>query len=121
MAVAASEVLAVNYRQLREAVEKLYYAAVWHADRPVDERALWIAVRDAAGFAPGKSPREIGFSGVRVSYDANRIRLLAKLVRKQKGDGEFTSGQAQAFILLHGGELQDRLDATVRDFLKEKL
>ena len=39
---------------LRKAVQELYYAAVWHADRPVDEIALWTAVRDAAGFEHGQ-------------------------------------------------------------------
>jgi hypothetical protein len=38
------------------AVRELYYAAVWHADRPVDAEGLWTAVRDAAGFTPGGSP-----------------------------------------------------------------
>lgn len=47
------------FYELRDAVEKLYYAAVWHADRPVDEKKLWEAVRDAAGFDPGHSPKEI--------------------------------------------------------------
>jgi hypothetical protein len=41
---------------LIEAVHDLYYAAVWHPDRPVDATALWTAVRDAAGFEPGQSP-----------------------------------------------------------------
>ena len=48
-----------QFVQLREAVRKLYYAAVWHADRPVDEKALWEAVRDAAGFDLGLSPKEM--------------------------------------------------------------
>lgn len=43
--------------RLREAVRSLYYAARWNADRPVDEAALWEAVRDAAGFEPGASPK----------------------------------------------------------------
>jgi hypothetical protein len=42
---------------LLEAVRDLYYAAVWSADRPVDEAKLWTAVRDAAGFPPGQSPK----------------------------------------------------------------
>lgn len=42
--------------KLIEAVRALYYAGVWHCDRPVDEAALWEAVRDAAGFEPGHSP-----------------------------------------------------------------
>lgn len=43
---------------LTAAVSALYYAGVWHCDRPVDEVALWTAVRDAAGFEPGNSPKE---------------------------------------------------------------
>lgn len=108
-------------QDLRKAVEKLYYAAVWHADRPVDEVALWVAVRDAAGFKPGKSPQEIVFEGVRVSYDLNRLRLLGRLVRQQKGGSEFSTDEAEAFVLLHGTELEERLQKTVREFLKEKL
>jgi hypothetical protein len=41
---------------LLNAVRRLYYSAVWHADRDVDEEQLWTAVRDAAGFEPGSSP-----------------------------------------------------------------
>lgn len=111
---------AVSFPNLRDAVRVLYYSAVWHADRPVDEQALWIAVRDAAGFKPGGSPAEVPFDGVRAEYDVNRLRLLGKLIRKQKGE-EFTSDQARSFLLLHGDELKDRLDKATRDFLKEKL
>ena len=44
---------------LLEAVRNLYYAAVWTSDRlsTEEEAALWVAVRDAAGFAPGSSPK----------------------------------------------------------------
>jgi hypothetical protein len=42
---------------LIEAVSKLYYAAHWIPDRNVDSTALWTAVRDAAGFAPGSAPK----------------------------------------------------------------
>lgn len=42
---------------LWDAVHRLYYAAVWYADRPVDEAKLWADVRDAAGFRNGESPR----------------------------------------------------------------
>jgi len=83
MAVAASEVLAHEYRQLR--------------DKSLEEP----------------------FEGVRIAYDLNRLRLLGKFARKQ--EGEFSSEQARAFVLLHGAELEERLHQTVRDFLKEKL
>jgi len=45
-----------RHQALLEAVERLYYAARWTADRPVDEANLWTDVRDAAGFEPGNSP-----------------------------------------------------------------
>jgi|SRR5579872_1419247 len=43
--------------RLLEAIRALYYAGVWTCDRDVDEAALWTAVRDAAGFPPGQSPK----------------------------------------------------------------
>jgi len=110
-----------SFPNLRDAVRRLYYSAHWTPDRPVDSAELWTAVRDAAGFPHGNAPTLLPFDGIRVEYDANRLRLLGKLVRKSKGDPEFTSDQARAFLLLHGQEIQDRLDKTVRDFLKEKL
>ena len=105
---------------LRNAVRALYYSAVWHADRKVDEQALWTAVRDAAGFAKGNSPEELPFDGIRVSYDTSRIRQLGANFRAKRGD-DFTSDKVRAFLLLHGQELTDKLDKTVRDFLEEKL
>ncbi len=112
---------AVSFPNLRDAVRVLYYSAHWTPDRPVDAGEIWTAVRDAAGFPKGNAPVPLPFDGIRVEYDANRLRLLGKLVRKSKGDPEFTSEQARAFLLLHSQELQDRLDKTVREFLKEKL
>src|SRR5271156_374595 len=103
---------------LLDAVRVLYYAAHWTPDRPVDAGELWTAVRDAAGFPKGNAPKQLPFDGVRVEYNSNRLRLLGKLIRNAKGESEFTSEQVQAFLLIHGKELNDRLDATVRDFLK---
>lgn len=105
---------------LRNAVRALYYSAVWHADRPVNEQELWTAVRDAAGFAKGCSPEERPFDGIRVAYDTSRIRQLGANFRAKRGD-DFTSDKVRAFLLLHGQELTDKLDKTVRDFLEEKL
>jgi hypothetical protein len=105
---------------LRNAVRALYYSAVWHADRPVDEQALWIAVRDAAGFKPGGSPEEIPFNGISVSYDLDRLRQIGHLAGAKKGR-EFGTMETRALLLLYGAELQDRLDQTVRKFLEEKL
>jgi hypothetical protein len=53
------DVLFAEYDRITAAVKALYYAAIWHADRPVDELALWTAVRDAAGFSSGDSPKPI--------------------------------------------------------------
>ncbi len=106
--------------QLRNVVRRLYYSAVWHADRPVDEQELWTAVRDAAGFPKGNSPEERPFAGIRVSYDTSRIRQLGANFRAKRGD-DFTSEKVRAFLLLHGQELTDKLDQTVRQFLEEKL
>jgi hypothetical protein len=111
----------VDFNTLRDAVRRLYYAAFWTPDRPVDAEELWVEVRDAAGFPAGNAPKQLPFNGLRVEYDINRIRGIGALTVKSKGESEFTSDQAKAFVLLHGKELQDRLDKTVRDFLKEKL
>ena len=105
---------------LIEAVRNLYYAAVWHPDRPVDEEDLWTAVRNAAGFKPGKSPKELPFDGIRIEYGIGRLRGIGTLVRRAKGN-EFTTDQARAFLSLHGKELADKLDNTVREFVKDKL
>ena len=55
-----SELDAEGLVRLREAVARLYYAAHWTADRPVDAIKLWEDVRDAAGFPPGESPEQGG-------------------------------------------------------------
>ena len=52
--------LLVQGERLREAVERLYYAAYWTADREVDAIKLWEDVRDAAGLTPGKSIERLG-------------------------------------------------------------
>jgi hypothetical protein len=111
----------VKFVNLRNAVRRLYYAAHWTPDRAVDAGALWTDVRDACGFPHGNSPTPQPFDGIRVEYATDRIRSMGILTRKQSSDPEFTTNQARAFLLLHGRELQDRLDKTVRDFLKEKL
>ena len=59
-----------------------------------------------------------GFEFIR---DLGRVRSLGAIVRRQKGVSEFTSEEARAFLLLHGKELEDRLDKTLREFMKEKL
>jgi hypothetical protein len=106
---------------LKDAVKNLYYSAVWHADRSVDEKALWTAVRDAAGFAPGRSPEEIVFEGIRASYNVDRLRQIGHLVSAAKNGKEFGTAETRAFLLLFGSELQSKIDAAVRQFLEEKL
>ena len=49
-----------DFEKLRRAVDALYFAAYWHADRPVDEQALWTAVRDAALIRPGQTGARLG-------------------------------------------------------------
>src|SRR5579863_4751438 len=105
---------------LKDAVKNLYYSAVWHPDRPVDEQALWTAVRDAAGFTPGRSPEPVPFDGIQTSYTVDRLRQIGHLVSAKKGR-EFGTVETRAMLLLYGTELRDRLDETVRKFLEEKL
>jgi hypothetical protein len=44
---------------LLEAIRELYYSAVWTSDRlsALEEARLWEAVRDAAHFPKGHSPK----------------------------------------------------------------
>ena len=50
----------IKYELLRDAVFKLYMAAVWFPDRPiVGGDKMWEEVRDAAGIPPGMSPQPI--------------------------------------------------------------
>jgi hypothetical protein len=131
------EALRQRFTNLTDAVRKLYYCAHWTPDRAItrtefnadectskvvveDPGEIWTAVRDAAGFPKGGSPKEQPFPGIRVAYTIERLRLLGRLLRKEKG-GEFTSAQAEAFLLLHREELGERLALTVREFMKEKL
>lgn len=62
------------------AVRNLYYAAVWHADRPVDEAALWIAVRDAAGFPTGESPKPIEPGSAPAQPEEEEIKLHSSVI-----------------------------------------
>jgi len=109
-----------KHPDLIEAVHRLYYAAHWTPDRPVDEAKLWTDIRDAAGFKPGGSPVEIPFDGITVSYDVDRLRQIGHLVSAKKGR-DFGTNETRALLLLYGSELKDRLDETVRVFLQEKL
>lgn len=48
--------MARQYLDLLSAVQRVYYSAVWTADRDVNEQEMWTELRDAAGFIPGNSP-----------------------------------------------------------------
>lgn len=52
--------MVARLENLTGAVRELYFSAYWHADRPVDEAALWTAVRDAAGIQPGQTRALLG-------------------------------------------------------------
>jgi hypothetical protein len=105
---------------LRVAVGELYYSAVWHADRPVDEEALWKAVRDAAGLPHGESPKELPYSGMRVDFSLGKLRQIAITARKSRG-GEFSTEHMGAFLSLYREDIEERVNKAVREFLEEKL
>jgi len=109
-----------KHPDLTEAVHRLYYAAHWTPDRPVDEAKLWTDIRDAAGFKPGGSPKEIPFDGIEVSYSVDRLRQIGHLIRAKNGK-DFGTAETHGFLLLHGQELQDAISEAVRVFLQEKL
>ena len=78
------------------------------------------AIYTAGTPEPHFYPRpESVFEGVRANFALDRIRLLATALRRDKGG--FSTEQARAFLLLYGEELQDAIDKTVREFLKEKV
>lgn len=52
--------MSIDVVKLSEAAAALYFAGYWHCDRPVDETALWTALRDAAGIAPGQTIERLG-------------------------------------------------------------
>lgn len=47
------------YLDLKKAVYDLYTAANWSADRQVNEKALWDAVKNAAQIPDGSSPAPV--------------------------------------------------------------
>ena len=74
-------VLEPQFSDLKRAVHELYFAADWHADRPVDEAALWSAVRDAAGIEPGHAPVPLGIAPAAKSL-ARQVIGLYELDKK---------------------------------------
>ena len=106
---------------VRRLISRLYNAAYWTPDRFVPEEAeLWESLRNAIGQLPGQSPQPLPFDGIQIAYSADRLRQVGQHIAAKKGR-EFGSKEARAFMLLYGQELTDKLDATVRQFLQEKL
>jgi hypothetical protein len=114
----AGEEMFSRWNNLKAAVANVYYAATWHADRPVDEAGLWTALRDAADFAPGKSPKELPYLGVRAEFPIDRLRILANTIRKSN---DFSTEQVHAFLSLYKEDLEARLNTAARVFIEEKL
>lgn len=105
---------------VRRLIAKLYNAAYWRPDRPVENEAqLWESLRNAIGQLPGQSPEPIPYvyDGVKVELPTSKIRLLASTVRKS----EFSTEQTKAFLSLYGEVLEERINKTIRDFIAEKL
>jgi hypothetical protein len=63
--------------------------------------------------------KPITFTGVRVEFPLDKIRLMATPVRKDRG--EFSTVQAQSFLTLYKEEFEERLNAAALEFIKEKL
>lgn len=136
------EAVVGKYKTLHEAVRKLYYSAVWHADRPileyvrgdnehgdfepggqyveVGEASLWEAVREAAEFERGRSPEEVPYPGIRLEFPLNKLRLMATTIRKDRG-GEISSEQIAAILDIFRQDIEARANDAVREFLEAKL
>lgn len=108
----------IRLRNLRSAVEGIYYSAVWHADRPVNEIELWTTLRDAAGFRPGNSPAELPYPGVRFDFSLDRIRVLANVIGKRN---DFSTEQVNAFLSLYREEFEAHVNKAAREFIERKL
>lgn len=54
---------------------------------------------------------------VTIVIDSNRVRGLAKICSKRV----ITTPEAEAFLLLHGDQLQDAMRATLMKFVTDKL
>jgi hypothetical protein len=129
-----------DFERLQDVVQKLYYSAVWHADRPITEPVygnneygdpepgyrevvipeakLWEALRDAAGFQPGHSPEEIPYQGVRFDFSLDRIRILANVIGKRN---DFSTEQVNAFLALFREEFEAHVNKAAREFVEGKL
>ena len=79
---------------LIEAVEALYFSAHWHADRPVDEAALWTAVRNAAGIKPGQT-------GARLGPDRSALPDAAQRAIETGNDGGSLLGGVEVTPAVH--------------------
>jgi hypothetical protein len=52
-----------------------------------------------------------------IDLSVSRVRQIASQVTKR----EFSSSEAEAFLLLYGEQLETKLFATVKQFLSDKL
>jgi len=77
---------------LAEAVEKLYFAAHWTPDRECDAAALWTAVRDAAGIAPGQTTERLGAAPLKTllqqAQESHDAREVPAITAEQKAELE---------------------------------
>jgi hypothetical protein len=53
-----------------------------------------------------------------ITVSVDKVRNLGVKVLKTT---DFASPQAEAFLMLYGGALQDKLNLTIKDFVTEKL
>lgn len=73
-----------EHMALVRAVQALYFAGYWHADRPVDEAALWTAAREAAGIPPGTTAERLGPDRSTAAPEVDpAITLLREALREQ--------------------------------------
>ncbi len=105
---------------LRRLIGKLYNAAYWRPDRPVEgEAQLWESLRNAIGQLPGQSPEPIPYvyDGIQIEMPTGKIRRLASTVCKR----EFSTEQTHAFLALYQEALEERINKAIQDFITEKL
>lgn len=87
-----------RWNTLADAVEKLYFAGYWHCDRPVDERALWQAVRDAARIPPGMTGYTLGEDRSHgPSHYRDALEQIKRLKAEPIGDSGFSVGPLSLF------------------------
>jgi hypothetical protein len=65
-------------------------------------------------------------SEINLNLTIDKVRMMGRTAMKEGGEpttnvNEFSSERAEAFLLLHGPALLDRLNKTIRSFIAEKL